>query len=1698
MKHKQDNKKQYKRRVGSIPHRGQKIREQTNDNKNYETKDYIKKINEEENLDWIEPFIGGTKKAPIMKINIDNIETTCCVDTGATRNMMTSKLATQLWGNKIKNLRPYPSNRIVEDAQGRPVNVIGFKECEIKIGNHLTTKYPIIIYEAEHSELLLGYSFLVDYDLAIYAGKGLGATPKLTVKRLNIKEEPMNCINIKDEIIRGRSIKGIKVRIEYPSDWTKEEKIKSIGCPITMHSEDIQNEKNKSINIGSLTCPYIYDLMPIDQIAEIIIDNSENINDITITKGEIIAHAEFVHEEASIEQVNKIIEECAYPDEDKTFKNSQRGEMKYHEETNIGRYDYIDKINIKSNEEGTEKFCKQLLKETEQFWSKHTFDIGKYDRKARITLQDTTPVWSKYRQIHPEKEEQAQKIIDQLEKNEIIRKGNSPYCSQPVWVWKKPKDKAGKSVIAGQLDMKAPRQLRLCIDYRKVNKLITSACHFPNPSIKDIIFQLKQSKYISTIDLTNSYWNIELTESTKPITGFQTSKAQYMWNRLPQGLKPSMSLMARAVESVISEGGLRDCCQCYVDNIVISSKTLEEHKKDLKRVIETFMKRGFKANSEKSHLMINTKIRLFGFECDLKRQCISPDPQKIQAIMKLPSPTDQKSARSICGSIIYYADLIPDLGILMLPIHECTKDNKFNWNEECETNFKIIKKKLAELPVTYLPNFNQNFHLFTDAAQGQYIAWHISQWKEELQKFVPISWGSHKLSQQERSMSQAEAEMYAIIYSITQESLLLSFSKIIIHTDCKGITFLLRFSKICTKINRWQLLMNSYDIEICFEKSKSIGIILADMLTRRNGQRDKITRRPKEHEIEELPKIELQEKSRHTFTAIKTHIEKQLEKLPPLTNEKIKQISEKYIPEIAKPEQLECNKTIIKEIAENMKLEDYGNNNTKQVYTPEELEYRQDISPSGRLINLVLQEAPNLSLDALRYHQRQDPFFGEIIKEMNKNKEKTEHTNYAMKNGILIKQVNEETSQLSYTICVPKDLALELIGKFHYSIFGNHHDLKKLMINLKRRFFIKNLKQLCLQIIKNCQICALNKSFNIKKQPYGTKIAVTGPREIYCLDICTVDTKAKEIDENLPTSFLIIVDAWSLYTIAVPIKENATAKEIIELFLKHIIMPFGFPKTGIVTDGGKNFSNKLTNTFTSTFNLQQFRISPYNARANPAERINRSILSAMRYAMQQHSLNPEVYKNLLNYVVLGWNTSALSSISYSPYELFLSTSYEPACLTSFVTIQEAEKDYSEFISALIKTQTFVQNLVNERYQQIRDKRYKEKEKRSKYSEYKEGTEVMVKKRIDQTERQHKLRPRYTGPYKIVKEYENNCEIIPWMKDRKIKFIDKYHNEARNVPKHEKYLISKDRIKPCSKLTFYYDDQLSRAFYQLFWDAIKDVQPIHQVERHTVPDEHLDKIPRSRPSSLLLPAKVGIKEIPLRKEQTKIKNKKREIRRKMDQESTSDENDDDDQHKDDGRIQNIENIEEINRYENIDNRNQREIEDRPIRPRISPPRQLGARPKTFANPGKLQKSGQLAPWRTARKTQQRQEPTTIIEGNTGTVIMIPEQRPSTSGTNREHQEIEETDNENQQINIEDNTNKSTKSKQSRKSRIDPAIKEMLTSENTLFHDQAFESLKEYYKEGNVDKAFSELSQQLEDSFSEVEELIINAEEEENQE
>ena len=1763
-----------KSRNGSIPTRRDKIK-----NEQIQERINILGENTKTAITWLHPFTGMAKNVPIATIGIDGKEVKCTVDTGATRVMITSEMAKELWGeNYVQKLQKYPSNRSVEDAQGNPVEVQGYKQSQINIGQHLSTKYPIVVYKAEHKEILLGYSFLVDYNLAIYCGKGLGTQPQMeVVKRLNI-EEAMECTPCEEEIIPPQAIKGIKVKIWFPDDWSNKERLAAIGSPIVIHSEDIEN-----IPITNLTVQYTYDILSIDNTANVIIDNSENLEPLHISKEEIIAHAEFVKEEVSQDQIRRIIDDSSY-----SINDAEMGELKLQDEIQPTRFEYIDKINIKSQEEGTEEFCKNLLKETEPFWSKHNFDLGCYDKKARMTLQHTNPIQDKYRPINPRKEKQAQEIIDQLEKHNIIKRGNSPYCAQPCWVWKKPKDKTGKAAVAGEADMSAPRALRLALDYRKVNKLISSQCHFPNPSIREILFKLKQAKYVSIIDLTNSYWNIELSESTKPILAFQTSQAQYLWNRLPQGTNPSMSIMAQAVQDTLHTGGISDICTCYVDNIIVMSSNLEQHKLDLKKTIDAFIKRGWKANPGKSHLFVNTECRLFGFNINLAQGTIGPDPQKVKAIMELPPPTNQKSARSLCGSINYYSDLIPDLAPLMKPLHEITKDDKFQWTQECEENFQQIKKKLSELPIIYMPDFNKPMHLFTDAAQGQYLGYHISQWNELKNKFVPIAWGSHKFNKHEQSMSQPEAELYAIIYAVIQESLLLGFSKIIAHTDCRSLTYLFRFAKICSKLNRWQLILNSFDLEIYFESSESIGIIMADMLSRRPGKRV-TNRRPKIQEIEELPKVDLRHKPKLSFQEAKEEINKELNKLPSITHDTIKYFQEKYTPMVIRPEDLECNKAIVDRITQSAdKIEEYKDNNYKHqyVYTPEQLAYRNDISPSGRLINLVLQEAPGLSLNGLRAHQLSDPFFGPKVKEMMESNAAIQ--GYALKDGILLKENEDTSSNISYLICVPRSLSLELIGKFHYSVFGAHPDLKKLISNLKKRFFIKNMKNECQEILKNCQICSLNKSFNTMKQPFGAKITVTGPRQIYALDICTVDTQVKEIDTDLPTSFLIITDAWSLYTICVPINANATCREILEKFSRHIIQPFGIPKIGITTDGGKNFSCKLSNTFTAVLGLQQFRISPFNARSNPAERVNRAILSGLRYASQQFHLEPEVFKNLLNYIVLSWNTTALSSIKFSPYELFLSTPYEPACLSSFVTIHEADRaDYGDFISALVKSQHIVENLVNDRYQKIRDKRYAEKAQKSKYSEYAPGTQVMIKKRIDQTKRAHKLRPRYTGPYKIIREFPNNVEVIPWSRDKRTKLISKYKNEAQGIPKFEKFLISKDRIKPCSNLTYYYDEALARKFYQTFWDVVKDVEPIKTVERHITPTDYVDKQPTHRPSSLILPAQLGIRNNPI-PAQNVLKPKKCTTKRKKlhsnttssgassnrmdgasmnrgstqrseyatprtstqgDDSSSSDDDPPDDHNQDNNAIQNNDlettTHSDVSREDDSSSASEDEpqgasghhrnqfIQQPPQPPPIlhlvgQLPKQKGTQlpkctkssqskgvaphtplPYTLTYPERVDK------W-VVRKGPRVPQPATMIGfGNSGRVIIVPDHPandedeldpqpgpshpprdpvlPQTGARSKDNQQQQQTNRAKSTA-----STKTGKSQKSKRSTMDPACKEAISSKNSLFQDMEFDKLKEYYTQGSIDKDIQNMSDQIEEDYQNIENILDNEEEEDNEE
>ena len=148
-------------------------------------------------------------------------------------------------------------------------------------------------------------------------------------------------------------------------------------------------------------------------------------------------------------------------------------------------------------------------------------------------------------------------------------------------------------------------------------------------------------------------------------------------------------------------------------------------------------------------------------------------------------------------------------------------------------------------------------HIFTDAAAGSGCSYHISQYHQQKDVYLPLAWGSHKFSATEASYSQVVAELYGIIYALADNPYFLQWSRVFVHTDAKPLSYLLKFKQINQKLNRWYLFLANFDLHIIWEESSSVGIRLADIFTRQFGGTKTMNKRITKDQENSLPNISL-------------------------------------------------------------------------------------------------------------------------------------------------------------------------------------------------------------------------------------------------------------------------------------------------------------------------------------------------------------------------------------------------------------------------------------------------------------------------------------------------------------------------------------------------------------------------------------------------------------------------------------------------------------------------------------------------------------------------------------------------------------------------------------------------------------------------------------------------------------------------
>ncbi|OOZ03087.1 hypothetical protein BOW22_11585, partial [Solemya velum gill symbiont] len=344
----------------------------------------------------------------------------------------------------------------------------------------------------------------------------------------------------------------------------------------------------------------------------------------------------------------------------------------------------------------------------------------------------------------------------------------------------------------------SPPERRFCIDYRKLNQ-VTKINSYPLERIDDLIDTLNGAKFFTSLDLRSGYWQIPLTEDSKPKTAFATHFGLYEFEKMPFGICGAPGLFQELMTTVFRD--CREFCMFYLDDICVFSKDLESHMKHVQKVFDKLRESELMLKLKKCSFL-KKETEYLGFQ--ISERGILPSPRKIRAIEKLSPPTTVRQCRAFIGLCGFYRRSIKA--------------------------FEQLKGSLIKAPVLSFPKLNRDFILYTDSSDTCIGA--VLTQLDDNEEEKPIYFLSHKLSDTQKRWSTVEKEAYAIHYSLQKLHHYLHRSRFVIRTDHAPLKYLLESPMKNRKIQLWALSMASYNCKI--EYLKGTENVCADLLSRPN------------------------------------------------------------------------------------------------------------------------------------------------------------------------------------------------------------------------------------------------------------------------------------------------------------------------------------------------------------------------------------------------------------------------------------------------------------------------------------------------------------------------------------------------------------------------------------------------------------------------------------------------------------------------------------------------------------------------------------------------------------------------------------------------------------------------------------------------------------------------------------------------
>ena len=250
-------------------------------------------------------------------------------------------------------------------------------------------------------------------------------------------------------------------------------------------------------------------------------------------------------------------------------------------------------------------------------------------------------------------------------------------------------------------------------------------------------------------------------------------------------------------------------CLIYLDDILVYSKTFEDHLSHLRQVFDRLRHANLKLKPSKCKFAC-PKVKYLGHV--VSPEGIAPDDDKIAAVRDFPCPHSVKTVRSFLGLANYYRRFIKDFAKIVSPLNQLLRnDHKFLWTDACEQAFKALKEALISAPILAFPDFKETFHLYTDVS-NEGVGVTLGQLQNGRE--VAIAYAGRDFNSAEKNYSTTEREALAVIFGINNFEPYSYGRKFVLHTDHHSLKWLMSISDPSGRLARWSLLVQQYDFEI--------------------------------------------------------------------------------------------------------------------------------------------------------------------------------------------------------------------------------------------------------------------------------------------------------------------------------------------------------------------------------------------------------------------------------------------------------------------------------------------------------------------------------------------------------------------------------------------------------------------------------------------------------------------------------------------------------------------------------------------------------------------------------------------------------------------------------------------------------------------------------------------------------------------